>query len=94
MFKDISQKSDLLERHTPVCLTPRVPPPPPGIKSSRLSRSGNIVGKSRPVKTTYGAKWRGTCLMAVTGSTVGIKGYRGERGKLSHFLDFGLWELY
>ena len=30
MFKDFSQKSDLLERHTPVCLTPRVPPPPPG----------------------------------------------------------------
>ena len=29
MFKDFSQKSDLLERHTPVCLTPRVPPPPP-----------------------------------------------------------------
>ena len=29
MFKDFSQKSDLLERHIPVCLTPRVPPPPP-----------------------------------------------------------------
>ena len=28
MFKDFSQKSDLLERHIPVCLTPRVPPPP------------------------------------------------------------------
>ena len=24
------KKSDLLERHIPVCLTPRVPPPPPG----------------------------------------------------------------
>ena len=29
MFKDFSQKSDLLERHTPVCLTQCVPPPPP-----------------------------------------------------------------
>ena len=29
MFKDFSQKSDLSERHIPVCLTPRVPPPPP-----------------------------------------------------------------
>ena len=30
MIKDFSQKSDLLERHTPVCLTQWVPPPPPG----------------------------------------------------------------
>ena len=28
MFKDFSQKSDILERQSP-CLTPRVPPPPP-----------------------------------------------------------------
>ena len=39
MFKDFSQKSDLLERHTPVCLTPRVPPPPPPGWGTWLTRN-------------------------------------------------------
>ena len=61
MFKDFSQKSDLLERHTPVCLTPRIPPPPPGaeycvICENYMLRIGNLGLKSwvsRAAHTQY-----------------------------------------
>ena len=37
MFKDFSQKSDLLERHTPYALHREYPPPPPpGEKSATV----------------------------------------------------------
>ena len=47
MFKDFSQKSDLLERHTPVCLTPRVPPPPPPPGHKTLWARDPVINEGR-----------------------------------------------
>ena len=56
MFKDFSQKSDLLERHTPVCLTQWVPPPPPpGAYSGTENCAGLIFITDRPTSRRVGA---------------------------------------
>ena len=70
MFKDFSQKSDLLERHTPVCLTPRVPPPPPGPSlTHNMSSSRDANCFNWAAERDYHFKVQGSWITAIPLST-------------------------
>ena len=63
MFREFSQKSDLLERHTPVLpYTASTPPPPPGHPCNENLLDGMDNGKFRQRKRwthfTYAWYWR------------------------------------